>query len=116
MTSSGVGNLHFFDGIMNEYVYLDIPKRNLKQSARKLGISGYFKLYQGNDPKYTAVIFKLWVLYHCPCVTNTPAQSPDFNPIEHVWDYLHQKLYEHQISNKQAGFKKIFVRRVGQNR
>ncbi|GFT31727.1 transposable element Tcb1 transposase [Trichonephila clavipes] len=43
----------------------------------------------------------LWVLYHCPSVIKSPAQSPDINPIEHVWDYLQQKLYEHQISNKQ---------------
>ncbi|GFX01742.1 transposable element Tcb1 transposase [Trichonephila clavipes] len=50
MARSGFGNLHFIDGIMNKYVYLDIFKRNLKQSASKLGISGYFKLYQDNDP------------------------------------------------------------------
>ncbi|GFY17080.1 transposable element Tc1 transposase [Trichonephila clavipes] len=87
MASSGVGNLHFIHGIMNEYVYLDILKRNLKQSASKLGISGYFKLYQDNNLKYTADIFKLWVLYHCPSVINIPAQSPDLNPIEHVRDY-----------------------------
>ncbi|GFW56810.1 DDE_3 domain-containing protein [Trichonephila clavipes] len=42
-----------------------------------------------------------WVLYHCPSVIKTPAQSPDLNLIEHEWDYLPQKLYEHQISNKQ---------------
>ncbi|GFW01988.1 transposable element Tcb2 transposase [Trichonephila clavipes] len=93
MASSGVGNLYFIDGIMNEYVYLDILKRNLKQSVSKLGISGYFKLYQDNDPKCTADIFKLWVLYHCPTIINTTALSPDLNPIEHVWDYLQQKLY-----------------------
>ncbi|GFT11345.1 transposable element Tcb1 transposase [Trichonephila clavipes] len=98
MASSEIRNLHFVDGVMNKYVYLDILKRNLKQSASKLGISGYFKLYQGNDSKHTADICKLWVPYHCPSVIKTPAQSPDLNPIEHVWDYLQQKLYEHQIS------------------
>ncbi|GFT30506.1 transposable element Tc1 transposase [Trichonephila clavipes] len=50
IASSGFGKLHFIDGIMNKYVYLDIFKRNLKQSASKLGILGYFKLYQDNDP------------------------------------------------------------------
>ncbi|GFU98865.1 uncharacterized protein TNCV_3381111 [Trichonephila clavipes] len=48
--SSGFVNLHFIDGIMNKYVYLELLKRNLKQSVSKLGISGYFKLYQDNDP------------------------------------------------------------------
>ncbi|GFV37485.1 transposable element Tcb1 transposase [Trichonephila clavipes] len=98
---SGVGNLHFIDGIMNKYVYLGILKQNLKQSASKLGILGHLKLYQDNDPKHTADICKLWVLYHCPCVIKTLAQSPDLNPIEHVWDYLQQKLYELQISIQQ---------------
>ncbi|GFV34533.1 transposable element Tc1 transposase [Trichonephila clavipes] len=50
IASSGVGNLHFIDGIMNKYVYLDILKLNLKKSVSKLGISGYFKLYPDNDP------------------------------------------------------------------
>ncbi|GBM91397.1 hypothetical protein AVEN_204270-1 [Araneus ventricosus] len=101
MAISGVGNLDFIDGTMNKYVYLDIRERNLKQSARNLGISRHFKLYQDNDPKHSADICKLWVLYHCPVVIKTPAESPDINPIEHVWDYLQQKINEHNISNKQ---------------
>ncbi|GBN80605.1 hypothetical protein AVEN_264591-1 [Araneus ventricosus] len=92
MASSGVGNLDFIDGTMNKYVYLDILKRKLKQSASNLGISRHFKLYQDNDPKHTADIFKLWVLYHCPGVIKIPAQNPDLNHIEHVWDYLQQKI------------------------
>ncbi|GBO45338.1 hypothetical protein AVEN_222024-1 [Araneus ventricosus] len=84
MTSSGVGNLDFIDGTMNKYVYLDILKRNLKQSASNLGISRHFKLCQDSDPKHTADICKLWVLYDCPGVIKNPAQSPDLNPIEHV--------------------------------
>ncbi|GBL75493.1 Transposable element Tcb1 transposase [Araneus ventricosus] len=88
MASSGMGNLEFIDGTMNKYVYLDILKRNLKQSASNLGISRHFKLYQDNDPKHTADVCKLWVLYHCPGVLLPSAQGPDLNPIEHVWDYL----------------------------
>ncbi|GBO40440.1 Transposable element Tcb1 transposase [Araneus ventricosus] len=101
MESSGVGNLDYIDGTMNKYVYLDILKRNLKQSVRNLGISRHFKLCQYNEKKHTADICKLWVLYHCPGVIKAPAQSPDLNPIEHVWDYLQQKINEHNISNKQ---------------
>ncbi|GFW90727.1 transposable element Tcb1 transposase [Trichonephila clavipes] len=115
MANSGVRNLHFIDGIMNEYVCLDILKRNLKQSVSKLGISGYFKLYQDNDPKYTADIFMLWGLYQCPVVINALAQSLDLNPIEHVWDYLQQKLYEHQISNKLDLRKYLVEEREDQN-
>ncbi|GBM47349.1 hypothetical protein AVEN_94456-1 [Araneus ventricosus] len=88
MASSVVGNLYFINGTMNKYVYFDILKRNLKQSASKFGNSRHFELHQDNDPKHTADICKLWVLYHCPGVIKTPAQSTGLNPIEHVWDYL----------------------------
>ncbi|GFX04140.1 transposable element Tcb1 transposase [Trichonephila clavipes] len=87
--------------MLNKYVCLDILKRNLKRSTSKLGILEHFKLYQDNDPKHPADVYKLWVLYHCPSVFKTLLRCPDLNPIEHVWDYLQQKLYEHQISNKQ---------------
>ncbi|GBM33296.1 hypothetical protein AVEN_101629-1 [Araneus ventricosus] len=96
-----MGNLDFIDGTMNKYVYLDILNRNLKQSASNLGISRHFKFYQDNDTKDTADICKLSVLYHCPGVIKTTAQSPDINFIEHVWDYLQQKINEHNISKKQ---------------
>ncbi|GFU37339.1 transposable element Tcb1 transposase [Trichonephila clavipes] len=101
MANSNGGSLHFIVGIMNKYVDLDFIKRNLRQSASKLEISGHFKLPQDNNPKHTADICKLWVLHHCLLLIKTAAQSPDLNPIEHVWDYLQQKVYEHQISNKQ---------------
>ncbi|GBO05172.1 hypothetical protein AVEN_45367-1 [Araneus ventricosus] len=92
MARSSVRNLDFIDSTMNKYVYLDILKRNLKQSESNLGISRHFKLYQDNDPKHTADICKLWVLYHCPSVIKTPAQNPELNPIENGWDYLQQKI------------------------
>ncbi|GFU50992.1 transposable element Tcb1 transposase [Trichonephila clavipes] len=109
MANSGVWNLHFIDDIRNTYAYLDILKRNLKQSASKLGISGHFKLYQDNVLKHTADICVLCVLYYCPSVIKIPAQIPDLNTIEHVWDYLQLKLYEYQISNKQD-FRKYVVK------
>ncbi|GBM51833.1 hypothetical protein AVEN_25520-1 [Araneus ventricosus] len=51
MSAVGVGNLHFIDGMMDKYMYLDILKQNLKQSAEKMGILPHYKLYQDNDPK-----------------------------------------------------------------
>ncbi|GBN31433.1 Transposable element Tc1 transposase, partial [Araneus ventricosus] len=35
MSAVGVGNLHFIDGMMDKYMYLDILKQNSKQSAEK---------------------------------------------------------------------------------
>ncbi|GBN24589.1 hypothetical protein AVEN_125081-1 [Araneus ventricosus] len=36
MSAVGVGNLHFIDGMMDKYMYLDILKQNLKQNAEKM--------------------------------------------------------------------------------
>ena len=43
MAASGTGNLVFIDSTMNKWVYLNILKNNLKQSAEKLGILSNFK-------------------------------------------------------------------------
>ncbi|GBN32953.1 hypothetical protein AVEN_237066-1 [Araneus ventricosus] len=66
MSSFGTGNLELIDSKVNKYGYLDILKRNIRQSAQKMGILANFKLYQDKDPKHTSHICRLWALYHCP--------------------------------------------------
>ena len=38
MSAKGPGNLYFIEGIMDQNMYLDILKQNLKQSAEKFGL------------------------------------------------------------------------------
>ncbi|GBM76663.1 hypothetical protein AVEN_206543-1 [Araneus ventricosus] len=59
MSAVGVGNLHFIEGMMDKYMYLDILKQNLKQSAEKMGILPHYKLYQDNDPCLTSFLGRL---------------------------------------------------------
>lgn len=100
MSSAGVGNLVIIDDIMNKEVYLNILKSNLLQSAEKLGIADRFYFQQDNDPKHTAGIVKMWIIYNTPHVLQTPPQSPDHNPIEHLWDYLEKQIRKVEIRNK----------------
>lgn len=100
MAASGVGNLHFIEGTMNKNVYLTILKTNLKDSVRKLGIESNFKFYQDNDPKHTAHDVKSYLLYNCPKVIKTPAQSPDLNAIEHLWDELGRRIQDRLCTSK----------------
>jgi hypothetical protein len=45
MNPSGVGNLVFIDGIINQYIYLDILRNNLKCSVDKLSLGSSFILF-----------------------------------------------------------------------
>lgn len=54
MSSSGVGNMEFIDDIMDRYIYLGILQRNVKDSAKKLGLRRNFMFQEDNDPKHAS--------------------------------------------------------------
>lgn len=102
MAAAGVGKLSFIESTMDRWGYLNILKQNLKQSAENLGLSSTFWFQQDNDPKHTAEVVRLWLLYNAPRQLKTPPQSPDLNPIEHLWDLLEKKIRQHVITSKES--------------
>lgn len=101
MSAKGVGNLVFVEGRVNKTDYLNILKTNLVESSQKMGLENTFLFVQDNDPKHLALVVKEWlpsdtkVLHH-------PPQSPDLNPIEHLWAHMKMMLKDYLISGKET--------------
>lgn len=100
MGAAGVGELVEIETTMDKKLYLSILQNNLSKSAVKLGVKETFKFYQDNDPKHSSFLVQEWLLYNCPHIIKTPAQSPDLNVIENVWDELDRRVRKMPITSR----------------
>jgi hypothetical protein len=98
--AAGVGNIEYIDGIMDAAYYTDILDRNLKESAEKIGLRRNYTFQQDSDPKHTSKLAKNFFKEKKVEVLEWVPQSPDLNPIEHLWDYVKREVKKTPCSNR----------------
>jgi DDE superfamily endonuclease/Transposase len=99
MSSKGVGRLVFIDGIMDKYSYKRILVENLEISCKEPGLGDDFLFQQDNDPKHTSQYVQEFFKHNEITVLDWPSQSPDLNPIEHLWDFVKREVRKRGLTS-----------------
>ena len=101
MDWEGVGQLAEVEGRMNADQYVEILENHLLPSMEESGIPLEDLIFQqGNDPKHTSRTAKAWIEDHKITVLDWPPNSPDVNPIEHLWGHIKKELVKYPIPPK----------------
>uniref|UniRef100_A0A8R1DJD5 DDE_3 domain-containing protein n=3 Tax=Caenorhabditis japonica TaxID=281687 RepID=A0A8R1DJD5_CAEJA len=91
---------------MGRYVYEEILENTMRLWARA-NLSRSCVFQQHNDPKHTSGHVANWFRRRRVDLLEWPSQSPDLNPIEHMWEKLERRLKGVRASNANQKFAQL---------
>ena len=108
ITSVRVGHIVRIEGNLNKDLYVEILEDDAGFRDLHLDYHDYY-FQQDNDPKHTAARTKQWFEDNEIEVLSWPPQSPDLNPIEHLWNDIdrHLRVSEIEIRGKDMLWKQV---------
>ena len=110
----GATKICIFDGIMDAVLFCNILETTLVPFIREKLPD--HRLMQDNDPKHTSRRAKAFFEESGINWWPTPAESPDLNPIENLWDelkfYLESKVKPRNKQELVDGIKKFWAKKV----